>query len=173
MTRAVEPAMPAPEHKDDAMMKRLLTGCAAMLLAGAAAGQIMECVDVKGNKEYAQVCPPGTVKETKVMKSSAGASSSGAAAPAGKSLSERDAEFRKRNLERQEAEAKAAKESAESKDAERNCNDARSQLKGLQEGLRIARTDPNTGERSFLEDKDRPAEITNAQKTVDNWCKKK
>ena len=155
------------------MMKRLLTGCAAMLLAGAAAGQIMECVDAKGNKEYAKVCPPGTVKETKLIKGGVGASSSGAAAPAGKSLSERDAEFRKRNLERQEAAAKAEKESAEAKDAERNCEEARSQLKGLQEGLRIARTDPNTGERSFVEDKDRPAEIANAQKTVDSWCKNK
>jgi len=149
-------------------------GCALMLLAGAAAGQIMECVDAKGNKEYAQTCPPGTVKETKLMKSGAGAASSGAgsAAPAGKSLAEREAEFKKRNLERQEAEAKAAKQQAESKDSERACNDARAQLRSLQEGQRIARVDPNTGERSFLEDKDRPGEIANAQKAVDNWCKK-
>ena len=163
------------ENEDDTKMKRLLAGCAAMLLAGAAAGQIFECVDAKGNKEYAQTCPPGTVKETKLMKSGGGTSTSGAgtAAPAGKSLPEREVEFRKRNLERQEAETKTAKEAAESKDAERNCNDARAQLKALQEGLRIARTDPNTGERSFLEDADRPAAIANAQKAVDNWCKKK
>ena len=155
-------------------MKRLLTGCAAMLVAGAAAGQILECVDAKGNKEYAQTCPPGTVKETKLMKGGTGASSprTGASAPATKSLAERDAEFRKRNMERQEAEAKAEKAKAESKDAERNCNNARSQLRALQEGQRIARFDPNTGERSFLSDEDRPAEIANAQKAVDSWCNK-
>ena len=153
-------------------MKRLLTGCAALLWAGAAAGQILECVDAKGNKEYAQTCPPGTVKETKLMKSGGGAPSAGTA-PAGKSLVERDTEFKKRSLERQEAEAKAAKEKTESQEADRNCNDARSQLGALQGGQRITRTDPKTGERTFLEDADRPAEIANAQKAVDSWCKKK
>jgi hypothetical protein len=149
-------------------MRKILTGCAAMLFAGAAAGQILECVDAKGHKEFASVCPPGTTNEKKVMKGGTAPS----AAPAGKSLSERDAEFKKRQVERQENETKAAKESAESKDKERNCADARSQLRALQEGQRISRVDPGSGERSFLEDKDRPAEVANAQKAVDNWCKK-
>ncbi len=152
-------------------MKRLLTGCAALLWAGAAAGQILECVDAKGNKEYAQICPPGTVKETKLMKGGGGASAG--TAPAGKSLVERDTEFKKRSLERQEAEAKAAKEKAESQEADRNCDDARAQLRALQDGQRISRIDRNTGERTFLEDADRPAEIASVQKAVDSWCKKK
>ena len=147
-------------------MKRLLIGCAAILAAGAAAGQVLECVDAKGKKEYAQTCPPGTVKETKLMKSSAGAS--GAAA---KSLAEREAGFRKRAMERQEADAKAEKEKAEAKIAERNCTDSRAQLKQLQDGQRIARIDPNTGERSYLTDAERPAEIANARKAIANWCK--
>ena len=98
-----------------------------------------------------------------------------AAAPAaapGKSLAEQDAAFKKRTLERQEAEAKGEKEKTETKNTERNCNDARAQLKLLQEGMRISKIDPNTGERSFLEDKERPAETANAQKAVDSWCKK-
>ncbi len=149
-------------------MRRLLIGCAAILAAGTAAGQVLECVDAKGKKEYAQTCPPGTVKETKLMKGSAGPEASGAAA---KSLAERDAGFRKRIMERQEADAKAEKEKAESRIAERNCNDARAQLKQLQDGQRIARTDPNTGERSYLTDNERPAEIANARKAVASWCK--
>jgi len=147
-------------------MKRLLIGCAAVLAAGAAAGQVLECVDAKGKKEYAQTCPPGTVKETKLMKSSAGASGTAA-----KSLAEREAGFRKRAMERQEADAKAEKEKAETKIAERNCTDARAQLKQLQDGQRIARIDPNTGERSYLTDAERPAEIANARKAVAGWCK--
>jgi len=92
-----------------------------MLLAGQATAQILECVDAKGKKEYAQICPPGTVKATKLMKGGGAASGAGTApVPAAKSLAERDAEFRKRNLERQETEAKAEKEKAESKDAERH-----------------------------------------------------
>ena len=151
---------------------RLLAACAAMVLSGAAVGQIMECVDAKGKKEFAQSCPPGTVTETKRMNSGA-STSSGGAAPGAKSLSEQDAAFRKRSLERQEAAAKAEKDKAEAKDGERNCNDARAQLKQLQNGERIARPDPKTGERSFLQDKDRPGEIAIAQKGVDSWCNKK
>ncbi len=147
-------------------MKRLLIGCAAILAAGAAAGQVLECVNAKGKKEYAQTCPPGTVKETKLMKSGAGASGTAA-----KSLAEREAGFRKRAMERQEADAKAEKEKAESKIAERNCTDARAQLKQLQDGQRIARLDPNTGERSYLTDAERPAEIANARKVIASWCK--
>ena len=151
-------------------MKRLLTAVAGFLIAQAAFGQIVECVDAKGGKTLAQFCPPGTVKEIK--RASGGTSSAGAAATPGKSLADQDAAFKKRQTERQEAEAKGEKEKAEAKSNDRNCNDARAQLKQLQDGMRISKLDPNTGERTFLEDKDRGAETANAQKAVDSWCKK-
>ena len=156
-------------------MRQMLTGCVLLLAAGAAAAQLMECIDAKGAKTFAHYCPPDTIKENKLMKSGAGpgpATGSGAPAPA-KSLAERDADFKKRALERQEAEKKAEKTQTESKEAERNCLDARSQLRALQDGQRIGRTDPKTGERIMLEDKDRPNEIAAAQKSVDSWCNKK
>jgi hypothetical protein len=142
-----------------------------MLLAGTAAGQIMECIDAKGRKEFATVCPPGTVKENKLMKSGAGASSAPLAS-CGPSLTEREMDFRKRAAQQKDNEAKADKARVEAAENERNRIDARSQLKTLQDGGRIGRTDPVTGERSFLEDKDRPAEIARAQKAVEAWCKK-
>jgi len=148
-------------------MKRLLIGCVAIFAAGAAAGQVLECVDAKGRKEYSQTCPPGTVKETMLMKRGAGAVPGAAA----KSLAEREAEFRKRNMERQEADAKAEQEKADARNTERNCTDARAQLKMLLDGQRVARVDPNTGERSYLTDDERPAEVANAQKAVASWCK--
>jgi hypothetical protein len=159
-------------------MKRLLTAAAAMLVACSASAQIMECIDAKGAKTLAQFCPPGTVKEN--MRSSGGTSGGGSAPSAtpgapgasGKSLSEQEAAFKKRALERQEAEAKSEKERADAKAFEKNCNDARAQLKQLQDGKRVSRVDPNTGERSFLDDKDRPGEIASAQKSVEGWCKK-
>ena len=150
-------------------MKPLLIALVSLLVAPGATAQIMECIDAKGAKTVAQFCPPGTVKE---IKRGGGSSAGSAPAAAGKSLAEQDAAFRKRALERQEAEAKGEKEKAEQKNNERNCNDARAQLKQLQEGMRVSKLDPNTGERTFLEDKDRPAETANAQKAVDNWCKK-
>ena len=152
-------------------MRQVLTGCALLLVAGAAAAQVMECYDAKGTKSIAQFCPPGTVKENKLMKGGAGPGPTTGTGE--KSLAERDAEFKKRALERQESEKKSEKALAESKESERNCLDARSQLRALQEGQRIARTDPKTGERVVLEDKDRPAEIASAQKSVDGWCNKR
>jgi hypothetical protein len=152
-------------------MRKVILGCLLLLTAGAAIGQIMECVDAKGTKTFAQYCPPGTVTESKLMKS--GASGGPTSTTPAKSLAERDAEFKKRTLERQEAETKAEKEKSEARDNERNCLDARSQLRAIQDGQRIMRVDPKTGERTVLDDNDRPAELANAQKAVDQWCSKK
>ncbi len=154
-------------------MIRFLTAVALLAFSAAASAQIVECIDAKGAKTLAQFCPPGTVKEVKRAGASAATGSGAApAAASGKSLAEQDAAFRKRQTERQEADAKGEKERADAKTSEKNCNDSRAQLKQLQEGMRISKIDPNTGERTFLEDKDRPAEIANAQKAVDSWCKK-
>ena len=143
-----------------------------MLVVQAAMGQIVECVDAKGNKTITQFCPPGTVRETQLSKGGTGAADSGAAND-GKSVPELDAEFRKRSLERQEAAAKGEKEIAEREEAERNCDNARSAVKQLQDGLRVTRIDPDTGERSFLEDADRTVETERAQKAVDGWCNRR
>src|SRR3954454_14694230 len=118
-------------------MRQVMTGCMLLLIAGAAAAQGMECYDAKGSKSIAEFCPPGTVKENKLMKGGAGPGPTTGTGE--KSLAERDAEFKKRALERQESEKKSEKAQAESKESERNCLDARSQLRALQEGQRIAR----------------------------------
>ena len=152
-------------------MKKWTMGFVALLAAGTASGQIFACTDSKGTREFARACPPGTVKERQV--SGTAPAAGGSASPASKTLAEKDAEFRKRTMERQESEAKAAKELAEARDSKRNCDEARSQLKQLVDGQRIVRTDPNTGERTFLDDKDRASEIAIAQKNVEGWCNKK
>ena len=36
-------------------MKQVLTGCVLLLTAGAASAQLMECIDAKGAKTFAQV----------------------------------------------------------------------------------------------------------------------
>ena len=153
------------------MMRHLIGAMAAFLFASGALGQIVECIDAKGGKTLAQFCPPGTVKEIKRGGSAAGGGPAAPPAPS-KTLAEQDAAFKKRALERQELEAKSEKEKANAKAAERNCDDARGQLRQLKDGMRISRTDPNTGERIVLEEKDRPAETANAQRAVDTWCKK-
>jgi hypothetical protein len=133
-------------------------------------GQLLKCVSKDGKVEYASQCPPGTKELQTGIKNTPG-SAKPAASPQQKSLAEREADFRKRQLDsaeaRQKEEAKAAEQSAQREDCER----ARTYLKSLQEGQRIAQVDPKTGERVFLDDANRPAEIARAQKVVDSNCK--
>lgn len=140
---------------------------ALCLLPAAAPAQIYECVNARGAREFAQICPPGTVRQRQVTRSDEPPQ----AAPEAKSAAQQDAEFRKRLQERQDAEAKAAENRAKAEEAERNCTQARAQMKALLEGQRMQRIDPDTGERINLGDEERAADAARQQKLVELWCK--
>ena len=157
------------------------------VMAGGAHAQILECVDAKGRKEFAHQCPPGTNEARKIMKSGVGTPSGGASgaasapaaapAPAGtpapgrKSVAEQEADFRKRQIERQENEAKGAKTQAEAEERRKQCEQAQAQVKALESGQRMGKFDPKTGERLIVSDAERPAEIDQARKAVQSNCK--
>jgi len=143
-----------------------------LLAPFAAQGQLLKCTGKDGRVEYATQCPPGTQEQQTGIKSTReGPSSSGAASPQQKSIAEREAEFRKRQMEAQDGRQKDEKKAAEDQERRANCEQAQTYLKSLQVGNRIARIDPKTGERVFLEDPDRPAEVARAQRAVDSNCK--
>lgn len=149
------------------IMRKLLVILAVALLPAAAQAQILKCIGAGGRVEFAAACPPGTKAESTGIRNNPGA------APAGsqKSLAERDADFRKRRMEQQETAKKSEEKSRESADRKQNCESAQTYLRSLQSGQRILNNDPKTGERVFLEDADRPAEIARAQRAVDANCK--
>ena len=141
-----------------------------LAFATVASAQINKCVDAGGKVVgYGTQCPDGTRSEETAVKSAPGASPS--PAPQQKSLAERDAEFRKRQMEKQEATAKAEKKTAEAEQRKRACDDSNAYLKSLQAGQRISRTDPKTGERSYMSDGEYPKEIASAQRAVASNCK--
>jgi hypothetical protein len=144
-----------------------------VLLAPIAAhGQLLKCISADGRVEYATDCPPGTREvQTGIRTTREGPSSSGAASPQQKSLAEREAEFRKRQMEGAEAQKKEAAKATELAQDRENCERARIYLRSLQEGHRISQIDPRTGERVFLEDSARAGEIARAQSAVDSNCK--
>lgn len=150
-------------------MKNLYVLLAFALLPTLAQGQatILKCVGAGGRVEFASSCPPGTKAQN------TGISNAPAASPAApsKSLSDRDAEFRKRQLEQLEAAKKTDEKARDATDRSQNCESAQGHLRSLQSGMRIARTDPKTGERIFLEDAERSAEIERAQRAVESNCK--
>ena len=137
------------------------------LLPGVAAAQVNKCLDASGKiVGYGAECPAGTRSEQTTIKNAPAQS-----APAQKSLAERDADFRKRQAERQESEAKAAKSATEATEKKRACADSQSYLKALQSGVRIRSTDPKTGERNFLSDAEIQKEAARAQAAVSANCK--
>lgn len=155
-----------------ALALRSTLAIALMTLATVASAQIYECTNAKGGKEYAQHCPPGTVQQRQIVGGGdTSAPAAGGSAPP-KSLDQQDVEFRKRLLERQEAEAKSAEEKTKMESAERSCIGARSMLKALQDGQRMSRLDPDTGERIQYGDEERAAETERQLKLVEQWCKK-
>lgn len=151
---------------------RIVIALLVLLAPLGAHAQLLKCVGSDGRVEYAAECPPGTKEiQTGIKSTREGPSGGGAAAPQQKSTAEREADFRKRQTEgaenRQKAEAKAAE------DAQRRaaCAQAQTYLRSLQDGHRISRIDPKTGERVFLDDPDRPAEIARARSAADSNCK--
>jgi hypothetical protein len=162
--------MPSFVHACKRSTKPLATaiaGLVVLLAAPMAAAQVHKCLDKSGKVvEYAAECPPGTrAEETGIRNAPASPPSSQ------KSLAERDAEFRKRQLEQKEAAENSAKKSAEVQARKEACESSQAYLKNLQAGQRIRKTDPRTGETSFLADADYPKEIASAQKAVAANCK--
>jgi hypothetical protein len=141
-----------------------------MLAVVPAHGQLMKCVGAGGKVEYATQCPPGTKEQATGIKSAPGGPTTSATSKP-KSVAEQEADFRKRRSDQVDAQGKEQKEAAEKAQRNRACEDAKNYLAGLESGARIARTDPKTGERVFLEDAARAQEINTARQSVQSNCK--
>jgi uncharacterized protein DUF4124 len=139
-----------------------------MLAPIAANGQLLKCVGKDGKVEYASQCPPDTKEIQTGIRNVPSASPPEATQ---KSLAEREADFKKRQMEGADARQKEEKKTAEAADQRYACDNARSYLKALQEGQRIARTDPKTGERIYREDSEYASETVKAQRAVSEFCK--
>ena len=154
-------------------MKILLALVMLALSAGAQA-QLVKCVSKGGKVEYAQSCPEGTTEQkirSGPTSGTPGTPSNGtSSAPAQKSLAERDADFKKRMIEQQEAAQKDSRKAAELAEKRADCEAAQAYLKSIEGGNRLSRTDPKTGERVFLEDSERAAEATRARTRISQSC---
>lgn len=154
-------------------MRLQLTIFSLLAMAATAHAGITKWVDADGKVQYSDQPPPATVKSQKTLNirtnpalPKATSSNNGE----GKSIAEKELEFRKRQVKAEEAAAKEAKDQEDAKRAKANCEQARQQLQALQEGQRVSKFDEK-GERVFLEDSDRPQAINEAKQAVDSWCK--
>ena len=154
-------------------MKNLLVVTLAVALASPAFAQQFKWTDKSGHVQYGDVPPPGV--RAIPLKAPAGPASA-APAPQGKasgralSPAEQEAAFRKRQLDARKAEEKTQQDEKNEIARRENCTNSQAQLTQLESGQRIVQLDAK-GERHFLEDDERAAQITKARQRVSDWCK--
>jgi len=99
------------------------------------------------------------------------ASASGAAASAPRSTADAELEAKRKKAEADAAaKAKADQERVAALRAD-NCVRAKSQLSTLESGIRLAQTNPKTGEREFLDDKQRADEVRRTRDVISENCR--
>src|SRR5574341_966538 len=156
-------------------MKRIFLFSALVVFAAAAAAQQYKWVDKDGKVRYGDVPPPGVKAQRLRPPPGASAPSPAPAAPAAKKdakdkpLTPEQA-FQKRQKEAQEQDAKLAKERQDADAKRANCEQAQAQLRAVQSGQRVARTNA-AGEQVILDDAEMARERDKAQKLVSEWCK--
>ncbi|HKB82545.1 MAG TPA: DUF4124 domain-containing protein [Burkholderiales bacterium] len=136
--------------------------------------------DADGKVHYSDQPPPANAKEPMTVKpgkpsatapasTAAPTAKGGVAAAKPKSYTEQEADFKKRQVEAAERDAADKKKAAEAAEKQKNCEQARAQLKGLESGGRMTRNNAQ-GEREYLNDAQIAQEIERTKKTVANWC---
>jgi hypothetical protein len=157
----------------------LATALAALSFAAPSLAQQFKWVDKDGRTQYGDTPPPG-VKATP-LRAPAGPASAPAAEgkaadgkPAAKAKgpltpAEQEADYRKRQLDAQKSREKDEKKAQDEEAKRANCTSAQEQVRVMESGQRVARTDAN-GERYFVDDDQRAAELAKARKAASQWC---
>lgn len=154
-------------------MKRLFAAFAAAALClactGVALAQQYKWVDQDGKVRYGDVPPPG-VKAQRMKPPASGASPApSSAAKSGEKALSPEAAFRKRQEDAQKEREKETQSEQQAAARRENCERAQEQLRQIESGQRIARTD-SKGERYFLDDAQAAQEATRARQIAQQSC---
>jgi hypothetical protein len=159
---------------------RLVALALGVLLALPAAAQ-WAWRDENGRLVYSDRAPPPSVKAEQIVRQPAtpGAVAAPAARTSGPppassaattSLAERELESRRRQQEAEQAAKKAEQQQAHNSQVAAECDRSRGYLRALEDGIRVVRTDPQ-GNREYLTDEQRAAEIKRTREAIDKLCK--
>jgi hypothetical protein len=157
-------------------MKRALLLAVCLAFSAAAMAQAYKWVDKNGKVQYGDA-PPAGVKATPLRaapgpasqpasaaKDDAKAAKKGPLTPA-----EQEADYRKRQLEAEKEHEKRAQATQDAAAKKENCARAQENLRTLEAGGRVARTD-SKGERYYLEDAQIQQEAAKARQIVQQSC---
>lgn len=120
----------------------------------------------------ASTAPSASPGASQASAASGAASSATPAAPAGTpaaTAADRELEFRKRQLERADADRKQTERRAQSDRIARACEDARASLRVLESGMRITQVNGN-GEREYLSDEARERKLASMRQDLQQQC---
>jgi len=145
-----------------------LLGAMLLMLCAGHASAICKWKDADGRTQYSDAPPPGGRCEGNIKVQPPISSGTAPAVP--QSYQEKDMEFRKRRVEKQEAEKKVEQEKADAETKRKNCESAQNRVAGLARGGRIARYDAN-GQIYYLGDDDVARELADARKQAEQMCK--
>jgi hypothetical protein len=157
-------------------MKRTLILAIALAFSAAVMAQQYKWVDQNGRIQYGDAPPPG-VKATPLRPPPGPAAQPSAKAADTKAVAkkgpltpaEQEAEYRKRQMEAQKEQDKRAEADQQAAAKRENCARAQENLRTLEAGGRIARTD-SKGERYYLEDAQIQQEAVKARQIVQESC---
>jgi len=147
-------------------MKRFVLTAALLCIVAAAQAQIYKWQDQNNRTVISDRPPTGVVRKPQTIEAEAPP----AAADAGKTMADREMDFRKRQKESVERNEKAEKEQRLTAQRQEDCDAARRSLQAMESGERVAMRDAR-GERYFLDDSQRQQEIARIRQTVQSNCK--
>ena len=137
--------------------------------------------DASGTVVYSDRPPPASVKSSQILRQPgvsttpvipgepAAAPAPAPARAAAPTQAQRELEARKRQQDTQASAAKAAEDEATRARRAQECERARSYLRALEEGQRVARATPDGG-REFLDDAQRAQEVQRMRESVASVC---
>jgi len=160
-------------------MKAYVSAFAVLVLTGFAASaqaQVYKCVDSNGKVVYLQSpCPSG--QTSSVLRTpgappapAAAAASDGKPAAKTGSVAEQEADYRKRQKEREDAQKKANEQTAQASELRENCERAKATVAQIGAGGRFTGINAQ-GERYYLDDAQIAAEKARADAAVAANCK--
>jgi hypothetical protein len=133
-----------------------------------AEGEMHKWVDKDGTVNYSDQPPAGSVNvETTSLSTDKVPASAGTGI---KSLADKELEFRKRLVEKEEATVKGQQERERLETARKNCASAKGNLEALESGERL-KVYNEKGEGVFVDDEQRQKDIGEVRKSMEEWCK--
>jgi len=160
-----------------------ITLLALAFMASTAALAQWQWIDKSGRKVFSDQPPPADVPDSKIIKRAgsrpaepapepvaAAASKASAASTPKVSGKDKELEEKKKQVAAAEAEKKKAQEEEAAKAAADRCDRAKRAKATIDSGIRLSTTNAK-GEREFLDDNARAAEVKRAEATIARDCK--